>query len=595
MMTQRGIKIRAPLWPAIRSLGFGLALTVFLPAAAFPAAATAGARPYLQIFCNKYSQRDPRIPPEVRKSLQSLVALSFTDSRGRLWQATPRGLIEIQSAPNGKRRRLLTGADGLPVTRLTGIAGGPDGRIWLASREGAICFLPDAPPSERWFYFWGKRYLASNRVLQIVAGKDAAWIRTPDGISLIAFKPYNLDQKSGVFLARLRARHLRYGYVDDCELASAADITSCRTSPSDNDGLWTSIYVAAECFRYAATHSPQALQNARESLAAMLRLVSITGIPGFPARALNRRGDYRDPGGEWHSTPDGAWEWKGDTSSDEITGHFFAYSVAYRLLPGNGDKAAIRDAVSSIAEGLIDHDYKLVGYGGRVTTWGRYDPQYFKTAKGRDDKALDSLELLSHLRVAYQITGNPKFLAAYRRVATGLGYAGNVMHIGDSLRVVNYSDEELAFLCFYPLLQAETNPQLRQQYQEALARLWRRVRTENNPLWNFIYAQCDGAANYGRSDAIRTLELIPMSAISWSVKNSQRADLVRRPGRGRHGELQSISAIPPEERYVMKWNGDPFQMDGGDGGKSEDDGAFFLLPYWFGRYYHLLNSRSEKE
>ena len=34
----------------------------------------------------------------------------------------------------------------------------------------------------------------------------------------------------------------------------------------------------------------------------------------------------------------------------------------------------------------------------------------------------------------------------------------------------------------------------------------------------------------------------------------------------------------------MKWNGNPFVVDGGDGGRSEDDGTFFLLPYWMGRH-----------
>jgi hypothetical protein len=38
----------------------------------------------------------------------------------------------------------------------------------------------------------------------------------------------------------------------------------------------------------------------------------------------------------------------------------------------------------------------------------------------------------------------------------------------------------------------------------------------------------------------------------------------------------------------MKWNGNPFRIDGGNLGRTEDDGAFFLLPYWMGRYLGLL-------
>jgi hypothetical protein len=38
----------------------------------------------------------------------------------------------------------------------------------------------------------------------------------------------------------------------------------------------------------------------------------------------------------------------------------------------------------------------------------------------------------------------------------------------------------------------------------------------------------------------------------------------------------------------MKWNSNPFDMDGGSDGRGEDDGAAFLLPYWLGRHHGLL-------
>ena len=95
--------------------------------------------------------------------------------------------------------------------------------------------------------------------------------------------------------------------------------------------------------------------------------------------------------------------------------------------------------------------------------------------------------------------------------------------------------------------------------------------------------------SYDCTDAMDALNRIPLSTISWTVKNSQRDDLVVEQQAGRFGEAQSQNAIPPNERPVMKWNGNPFRLDGGDDGRSEDDGAFFLLPYWVGRYYHLLS------
>ncbi len=80
-------------------------------------------------------------------------------------------------------------------------------------------------------------------------------------------------------------------------MPAPGDLAHCRPVMSDNDGLWTAIYVAAECFRYGATGSSAALANARSSLRALLRLESVTGISGFPARAIAGPGEPRDRGG----------------------------------------------------------------------------------------------------------------------------------------------------------------------------------------------------------------------------------------------------------------------------------------------------------
>jgi hypothetical protein len=555
---------------------------------AFLSAAQAEAKhTYQQIVCKQFALDAAGIPAAIRQALNSRPKMQARDAQQRLWQASSKGLVEVE--PSGKKK-LWTGKNGLPILSLTGVALGLDGRLWLATRQGAVCFQPDAPAPQQWFYFWGKRYLSDNHVAQIVAEKDRAWIRTQTGVSRIEFRPCDLERKSGLFIERLQTRHNRYGYTADCELLRPGDTSSFRLTPSDNDGLWTAIYVTAECFRFAVTHSPEALRNARSSLAALLRLESITAIPGFPARALIQRGDYRAPEGEWHWTSDGEWEWKGDTSSDELVGHFLAYAVAYDLLPDESDRAAIRQAAGRIAGHLLDHGLELVGFGGRVTRWGKYSPAYFQTAEGKEDEALNSLELLSHLRVAYHTTGEPRFLNAYHELIQKRGYLENVMRgYCEASHEVNYSDEELAFLSFYPLLKYEDEPALRSRFQAALAFLWRSCEAERNPLWNFIYAASTGATDYDAPEALETLERIPLDTISWTVKNSQRVDLPRAPSSDRFRENQSLRALPPNERGVMKWNGNPFQLDCLSDGRSEDEGAFFLLPYWLGRFHKLLS------
>jgi len=561
-------------------------LVVLLAAVPKPAAARENlpSRTYLQIFTEKFGLDASSVPAPILEKLQQPAAKDIVTPSGVRWRATPRGLLEV--LPSGAQK-LWAAKEGLPVLNLTALAVGPDGWLWMGSRDGVISLRPDAPERERWFYFWGKRYLADNAVQNLAAEHHGAWIRTRSGLTHLQFKPFDLEQKSALFVARVQARHNRYGLVADCELTRADDPSSFRLASSDNDGLWTAIYAGAECFRYAVTKSPQALRNARQSLAALRRLVEITGIPGFPARSFIHKSDDRPAEGEWHWTPDGEWEWKGDTSSDELVGHFLACYLADELLPDEADRAAVRPVVERLATHLLDHGLNLVGYDGRVTTWGRYSTEYFQTPNGRADRALNSLEILSHLRVAYHLTRDEKFLRAYHRLIDEQGYLRNVTGFATETPVeVNYSDEELAFLSFYPLLRLEDDPRLRDQYLQALEGLWRRVEREHNPLWDFIYAVGMGAGtNYRKEEALDALQRIPLDTISWTVKNSQRVDLELDQSRGRFAERQAQRAIPPNERRVMKWNGNPFELDGGDEGRSEDDGAFFLLPYWLGRYH----------
>src|SRR5262249_47337686 len=131
---------------------------------------------------------------------------------------------------------------------------------------------------------------------------------------------------------------------------------------SDNDGLWTAVHVAAESFRYAATKDPAARDAAWRSMRAMLDLAKYTGVPGFPARAIITRGEEVDgynagetvriPGETekiWFTSPvDPQILCKGDTSSDELDGHYFAWSVFYDLAANAAEKRAVREVVRAV-------------------------------------------------------------------------------------------------------------------------------------------------------------------------------------------------------------------------------------------------------
>jgi hypothetical protein len=545
---------------------------------------------YPQIICRQFRPGDSAVPKKLRTAQFHSATTEAKGPEGVLWRVGPQGLVEISRS--GKKK-IWTPKDGLPVLPLTSLSLGPEGWVWMGTPDGAICFRPAARAGGRWFYFWGRRYLVDNSVLSVFPGPHRAWIRTRTGISLIEFKKFLLEEKSALFIKRLHRCNDRYGLIADAQLLIRGDLASCKPVSNDNDGLWTSLYIASECFRYAAVHSQDALGNAQASLNGLFRLLWITGIPGFPARSFIRRGEGGDTDGEWHGTPKGLWEWKGDTSSDELVGHFFVYGIAYDLLPqaDEVDREAIRNAAVAIANNLLEHGWNLTGYHGRITEWGRYSPAYFKTPEGRQEAPLSSLELLSLLLVAYHVSGNASFLTAYRRLIDHDGYLTYIVHGASELppaNQYNYSDEELAFLPFYPLLRYERNPRLRLQYQLALRKLWRHAESEHNPLWDYIYEVGTGAADYDAQGALNTLERIPLDTIYWTVHNSQRLDLPVAPWLARDGHRQSLELIPPDERCTLKWNGNPFEMDCDEGGRRIDDGAYFLLPYWFGRYYKLL-------
>jgi hypothetical protein len=125
-------------------------------------------------------------------------------------------------------------------------------------------------------------------------------------------------------------------------------------------------------------------------------------------------------------------------------------------------------------------------------------------------------------------------------------------------------------------------------YRAGVDEWWKNIRREANPLWTFIYLTGQPDAKVNVPVAVWTLSRMPMDTIDWTVKNSQRQDLRWAPELDRAGHRQALNLLPPDERPVSKWNGNPFVVDGGGGGYGEDDGTAFLLPYWMGRYHKFI-------
>jgi len=501
-----------------------------------------------------------------------------TDGAGDLWVCTARGVVVFDGKDYGYS---FTGANGLPYEDTTCVDIGPNGTVWVGTSRG-LCELR----SGRWHYYEGPRWLEDDDLRSVLVGPGWVLLGSSDGVSKMVSEWMTLEEKARRINSIVQQRHVRDGYVDFINLKGPGDLSDWTYDASDNDGLWTSVYLAAESFRYAVTKDPKAKANARECYEALKRLERLTGIRGVPARAAVRVGDEKvvKSGGEWHkSSVDPEWEWKGDTSSDEIDGHYFAYAIYFDLVADDAERRDVAALVSRITDHIIDHDFYLVDLDGEPTMWGVWNPEKINDdPRWFEEHGLNSLEILSHLKVAIHMTGKEKYREAYRRLIEEYHYHLNT--IGQKILPpgsVNHSDDELAFLAYYPLMLYEDDPSLRTIYLQSIERSWQIERPERSPFFNFVYGAATGA-DFDLEESVEELRGMSPDLLDWPVANSHRSDVQARLDKG------EVFTLPFENRNMRRWNANPYRLDWGGGGTNEGDGAYFLMPYWMGRYHGFI-------
>ncbi|MBI5834095.1 MAG: hypothetical protein HZB16_17510 [Armatimonadetes bacterium] len=464
------------------------------------------------------------------------------------------------------------------------------GEVWVGGEHGAARWNDGV-----WEVFSGRRWLPADAVLALIETNPGVAVATSAGWVAIDHPTWTLPAKAQHYEQLTDARHRRFGYVTGCALEAPGDVTRWRPHIDDNDGLWTAMYVAAQSFRFAVTGEPEARAKAREGMAALLFLEAVTPIAGFPARAVTRRDESEfgaHPDGEWHATDDGAWEWKGDTSSDELDGHYFVWPIYHALVADAAERVAIESVVRRTSDHLLDHGLYLCDLDGAPTRWGVWAPERLNAdPRWRAERGLNSLEILAYLKVAECLTGERRYADAARELVDDHHYALNAVTQkampGDFPGAEdNHSDDELAFLAYYPLLALETDVQRRAVYLASLERSWRIERPEACPLTNIIYGAlsgrpCDLDATAG------ALADIPLDLVDWRMTNAGRTDLRLAGGEDRFARRQLTTPLPWRERPLHKWNGNPYRFEGGND-LSEECGTFWLLPYWMARWHGLL-------
>ncbi len=576
------------------------------------------------------------------------------DYDGRLWFASPQGLGSLDEVTGAWR--LYDRTDGLPWNDFTSLAAAPDGSIWAGTTRGLVRLIPGASPDDppRWQYRQGRRWLPHDHVLEVQVERDGAVrVETTAGPGTIHSRPMTLRRKAEGFHEAIDRFHRRtpYGYVLGVALERPGDTSAFRQSDSDNDGLWTSMYGAAECLRWAVTGEPEARENARNAFEALrfLQLVTQGGTPpaepGFVARTIlpvdgpdpnegrlesdrrmreERDGLWKVIAPRWPVSADGQWYWKSDTSSDELDGHFFFYGLYYDLVADTEtERAEVRETVLAIVDHLIDHGGALIDHDGQRTRWAVFGPEQLNYDQDWwEERGLNSLSYLTYLRIAEHMseTGSEadarrgeRYADAARSLLDDHAYLANLRNpkVQSGPGTGNQSDDEMAFMNYYHLLKYERDEAVRSVVAHSLRQYWKVLQPERNPLFDFIHATAiDGngyrdafddetysRGDYPLHDAVESLVLYPLDRFDWALSNSHRLDVVllrtQEARRGTRGHLLDGRVLPIDERFVNHWNHDPWRLDHGGQGRYLADGASFLLPYYFGLYHELIEETSD--
>ncbi|MFO1501325.1 MAG: hypothetical protein U1G07_23540 [Verrucomicrobiota bacterium] len=502
----------------------------------------------------------------------------------RLWFATDRGLTILR----GMSLSTVRGGQGLPYEDNLCLAKGFTNDMWIGSTRGAIRLI-----GGQFHYFAGQRWLPSDKVNAIAGHDQTVYLATDAGLGIIHYEPFTLLKKAAYYERHLQEwGQKRLGFTHKLEWDDG--LKEFVREVSDNDGGYSGNYLVAQSYRYAVTRDPEARREAIETFEALRWLEAMTGIPGLPARSVWAKGErghkaMHGSGGypaEWHDTADGLFEWKGDTSSDELCSHFYAVMCFLELVATGSEVDQAKQHLRRMATHLVDHEWQLIDQDGKPTRWGRWDPEYFRTDEGRFDRGLQALEILSFIKTAAEICGDAKFSQAYQKLVE-LGYPSFTLRQRQVFPPENIAhfEDELALWSYWNLVRLEKEPQLRSLYRRSLDRTWEIVRVEQNPWFNFVYGaltgnDCEAAA------AVTHLRDWPLDLRTWSYQNSHRTDL--RTPTGYSTLKGGIRALPPRETEPLRWDHWTMQLDGGSGGRDVVEPGGWLEAYWIGRYYQFI-------
>lgn len=149
----------------------------------------------------------------------------------------------------------------------------------------------------------------------------------------------------------------------------------------DRDGsTWNGSYLSALSYEYAVKRDAQTLGRIVEFLQGLHFFFEVTGMPGLPARCVNRADGivYPPMQGNRYTAGDGTqYYYEADPAKggfNQIAGGYATlFMLAYDDLPPQAQHMARADAAALVLH-LIDHNYRATHRDGRPTTYGDLTP-----------------------------------------------------------------------------------------------------------------------------------------------------------------------------------------------------------------------------
>lgn len=235
----------------------------------------------------------------------------------------------------------------------------------------------------------------------------------------------------------------------------------------------TSEMLVAYSHKYFLTKNENDRKIANQIFEGILKLETVTGVPGLVARSFNKTDKplwheevmwYH----EWHwSTSLPGYRWLGDLSSDKFVSIFYGVGTYWEFCADDNYKIKAQGLIDRFVSRVIDNNFKLTDLDGKMTLWGNFCPDFPR-------QALNSLEMLAGLKVAYVMTKKEKFNDAYKLLIEKYKYDDHqiLSKIIWPEEWQNKGDDYHAARSLYMLMRYEDDPNLLIKYKMNLNRNW---------------------------------------------------------------------------------------------------------------------------